>query len=561
MKIEHITVSNFKSFKDLEFDFKNINIILGPNNSGKSNILRLLLLLKQTFTSNLQSPLILNGNIFNLGSFKDITYRFLGGPLKIKILLSELYKSDFYISFDAVFDEFIKDAKLRIEFEYSFNLETKKIIIQSLRMDNPKKKMKYLDFDINTNEIIIRNTSFNNIISNFNSILTRILDILNSLPSFEFTSPKVLFKGISTIAKKSNLELKYPNIVPIIDSFIAYFSKLISNEKKITIDFNSKFPTINFAFNSFSREFSHFQDFIRYIYNQTRRKNLRKYLNNENIDIIENVIGDLYGTYRRLKDFENYLDNIIGTFENLKDNIDLNFNQLYYIGPLRNFPERYYSVIGETAEDVGFKGEFTPYLIKESIEKESLKKIFHNINSWLNKFEMAKSTNIKQYEEIQEFLSIIFEEYFSGVNVNLTDMGVGTSQILPIIIEGFFIKENSVLLIEQPEIHLHPKAQATLGDLFIEIAAENKILVIETHSEYLIQRIQRRIAEGIITNEDVAFYYVEMSEEGSKIQNLIINEDGYIENIPDGFFDEDYKEAYKHIKTVLKKKISKNKLQ
>ncbi len=245
----------------------------------------------------------------------------------------------------------------------------------------------------------------------------------------------------------------------------------------------------------------------------------------------------------------------------IQQNLKNYFENLFYIGPIRKSPERYYPILGEIAKDVGLRGEFVPQLLKMIKEKIQYKEFNEKINFWLKKFEMVSKVIIGKYAKIPELISIICEEYFSGVQTNLYDMGFGTSQVLPIIIEGFFISKNSVLLIEQPEIHLHPKAQSTLGDLFIEIAAENKILVIETHSEHLIQRIQRRIAEGTISNEDVAFYYIEMSEEGSKIQNLIINEDGYIENIPDGFFDEDYKEAYTHLTTVLEKKVSKNKSQ
>ena len=89
--------------------------------------------------------------------------------------------------------------------------------------------------------------------------------------------------------------------------------------------------------------------------------------------------------------------------------------------------------------------------------------------------------------------------------------------------------------------------------LFIEIAKENKTLIIETHSEHLIRRIQRRVAEKEISNEDIIFYYIIMTEEGSKLEKLDLSEDGYIKDIPKGFFEEDYKEVFKHLMSIAKK--------
>jgi len=112
--IKNINISNFKSFQNLNFDFKKVNIILGPNNSGKSNILRLLLLLKQSFTSSLESTLILNGNLINLGSFKDITYKSNMREIIVKYLLNvhfesnktkRIYQKDIFCEFHYIFDE------------------------------------------------------------------------------------------------------------------------------------------------------------------------------------------------------------------------------------------------------------------------------------------------------------------------------------------------------------------------------------------------------------------------------------------------------------------------
>lgn len=554
MHLKKIFGQNFKSFKELNFDLKKINILLGPNNSGKSNIIKLLLLLKQTYTSNLQSPLILNGNIISFGSYKHISYRFLKEPIQISLIISDPY--EVFSQFRHVYEveEIPEDTLINIEAEYQFDSETKRIKTSFFRINNLNSKISYFEYNLKKNEVKIRNQKLENFINNFKSLLETIINLLENFPELKFKTSKVLYKGVSTIAKKLGIKLDFPNLKPITYFFKNYFEDLNQKEDLFNIDIDSKFPKVIFNFSSIERDFREFGEFAKYFYYQSRRKHLKKYILNGDINSVETYFGELYGSFRKLIDFENYIDNIFSTIEILRNNLTYFFNQLYYIGPLRKFPERYFSVMGETASDVGFKGEFAPYLIKESIEKESLKKIFNNINFWLNKFEMAKTTKIRRYEEIQEYLSIECEEFFSGLNVNLIDMGVGTSQVLPIIIEGFFIQKNSLLLIEQPEIHLHPKAQTILGDLFVDLANSNKIMIIETHSEHLIQRIQRRIAEGIISHEDVVFYYVTMDKDGSTIQKLDLDEDGFIIDLPDGFFDEDYKESYEHLTTVFKKK-------
>ena len=142
----------------------------------------------------------------------------------------------------------------------------------------------------------------------------------------------------------------------------------------------------------------------------------------------------------------------------------------------------------------------------------------------------------------------------SKTNSSIADVGFGISQLLPIITKSMTLK-NSSILIEQPEIHLHPALQAELGDLFINSALgeQKNTFLIETHSEHLILRILRRIretAEGSlrddltpITPNDVAVVYVQPGENGSKVIEIPVTEDGdFAEKWPNGFFAERAKE-------------------
>ena len=116
---------------------------------------------------------------------------------------------------------------------------------------------------------------------------------------------------------------------------------------------------------------------------------------------------------------------------------------------------------------------------------------------------------------------------------------------------NYFAPEGSLLILEQPEIHLHPKAQNQLGDLLIDVSRENKKLLVETHSEHLLMRIQRRIADGLIDAEQVSLYYCEPTKEGTKIRRIEIDDFGRLgEDLPEGFFEESYTESKEHLRAI-----------
>jgi len=237
----------------------------------------------------------------------------------------------------------------------------------------------------------------------------------------------------------------------------------------------------------------------------------------------------------------------------LSQQIERLFNKLFYIGPLREWPKRFYIATGETPQDVGLKGETAiDVLWTQSRRAATRKKTLSNINEWMKHFEMASEVTLRGIGSNTYELKLT--DYRTNLPVNLADTGFGASQVFPIIVEGFYATSGSVLLIEQPEIHLHPRAQATLADLLVEIAIKgNKTLIVETHSEHLISRILRRIAEGKLKSEDVAIYYCEPTTEGTKVRDLRIKSYGQFEpeSLPEGFFEEDYRESFEHLKAML----------
>jgi len=153
----------------------------------------------------------------------------------------------------------------------------------------------------------------------------------------------------------------------------------------------------------------------------------------------------------------------------------------------------------------------------------------------------------------ERILFIELEDMNSHSFVSPFDVGSGMSQLLPIIVQGL-VKNSQIILVEQPELHLHPKLQGDLADFFIETSIKEKTSaftshpnqwIIETHSEALIIRLLRRIRENKISNNDISVIYVDPHPKGSRIIQLRINKYGdFIDDWPHGFFEETYHDIF-----------------
>jgi predicted ATPase len=137
------------------------------------------------------------------------------------------------------------------------------------------------------------------------------------------------------------------------------------------------------------------------------------------------------------------------------------------------------------------------------------------------------------------------------------DLGVGISQVIPVLVAALQEREAGIVAIEEPESNIHPAWQVVLADLFITQtkANPNALFLVETHSEHLMLRCLRRIREtakgvlpeGIpaVTPEDIAVHFVESTDSGPRIRRIEIDEDGdFIDEWPGGFFEESYREKF-----------------
>jgi len=125
-------------------------------------------------------------------------------------------------------------------------------------------------------------------------------------------------------------------------------------------------------------------------------------------------------------------------------------------------------------------------------------------------------------------------------DVLITDVGFGVSQLLPVIIQCYYAPRGSLIIFEQPEIHLHPRVQAALADVFLDATLENDIqILVESHSEHFIRRLQRRVAEQQVNHEQISLYFVNQDQGKSNLTPLIVDGGGQIVNWPRHFFGDE----------------------
>lgn len=231
---------------------------------------------------------------------------------------------------------------------------------------------------------------------------------------------------------------------------------------------------------------------------------------------------------------------------------------LSYLGPLRQPPARLYSWAGMEPEDVGWQGEHAVQAILAGAErrfnwkpKSPTRTLEWVVGSWLKRMGLISSFEVGEISPNRsEYEVRVRAAGKKSPQVQLTDVGFGVSQILPVIAQAFYAPPGSTVLMEQPEIHLHPRAQSELGDLLIEAitARENSEprrvqLIVESHSEHLLRRIQRRVAEEKIDPSEVALYFCYPGASGSVLERLEIDAFGDILNWPPNFFGDELEDV------------------
>lgn len=247
----------------------------------------------------------------------------------------------------------------------------------------------------------------------------------------------------------------------------------------------------------------------------------------------------LYGPSRlRMRDFT--LD-VGGFAADCGRMLDDALESLYPMGPYRRPPQRWYIFTGTSPQDVGYSGDLLPDLLFRRPE------LVQETNGWLDKLEIGYHIKVQpvgvRSRDLFE-VRLIDKRRGREVDVALSDVGFGVSQILPFIVQSL-AGERQTITIEQPEVHIHPRLQADLGNLLADTIRSPRLhrFIIETHSEHLVLRMQRLIRDGLLKPSDLSIIYVSRGPEGSRAQRLRLDSNGdFADDWPGGFFPERLRE-------------------
>ena len=534
--LKSLHLENFKAFGNRAIiPMAPITLIFGQNSSGKSSILQALSLLKQTFESNEPNVVLLprsRDGYVDLGSFQEmlfdhdkkrkmkirikfdanlgpplvpltingkkvyrprfggpdmkgieLQYRYIKGSVeleRLEIIDPNIDEDNSVISFAAIQDrKKVRDMGILTEEDVQFISITDRMFFPS---DNEM-------FEYVQNRILMYCTE----ITRSKKFWSKLVDVLHQKENNIFLQ-SVGRKGVEELLGVEDTEFANKMLDSEIDveEFIDWLCKRVSNMPVRTNLFSP--PRLNF----------------------------------DNTDIVE----------RATERFEFLPVRLLG--ENMIRNISRDISELlkrlHPLKPLRKSPSRWYVHSGFAPSSVGLEGELLPDLLYRN------NALLEDVNMWLQHLDIGYEIDVVPIDSISDFFTIRVRDlrrFDSEINVNLSDIGYGVSQLLPFIVQSLVAK-GQIISIEQPEVHIHPRLQADLGDLLIEstIRRGNQILI-ETHSEHLILRLMRRIREGKLNKDNVSIIYVRRGEQGSHVHSLLLDEEGdFIDEWPDGFFPE-----------------------
>lgn len=235
------------------------------------------------------------------------------------------------------------------------------------------------------------------------------------------------------------------------------------------------------------------------------------------------------------------------------------FEKMEYLGPSRVEPELAKSYGSLMFEHVGIHGENTRFLLNQWRNRKLDgydETLTQAVSRWVcEEMDMALSFEVTKDANML-YRTVVVNK--AGTKVDLVHMGYGLSQVLPIMVQGLLTPKGGTFVVVDPEVHLHPLVQGKLVDFFIELAAKGRCVVVETHSDHIVTRLRRRIAEGKVSpDEDVNLCYVEnVNGESLYVECAIDSQGTFTSSLPKGFLDtqdEDFRAIIKSRLTINNK--------
>jgi len=219
-------------------------------------------------------------------------------------------------------------------------------------------------------------------------------------------------------------------------------------------------------------------------------------------------------------------------------------SRIIYLGPVRQLARRDYVWSGRMPAHIGDDGgRAVDVLIASGVAQQAGRgadlsgdagRIFRETERWLRELEVAEGLQVRALGRSARYELLVKHR---GAVVNLKDVGVGVSQVIPVVVAALFAKPGHIVIVEEPESHLHPLAQATLAELLASVSAARGVqFIAETHSEHLFRRMQTLMARKQVLPSQAAMYFVERDGPEARLRELKLDDLGRVANWPEKFF-------------------------
>lgn len=559
--VKSIEVKNYKAFKDGTLYLDPFSLLIGTNSSGKSSLLKLILMLSQSTDRNSKDFVVPYGKLTDLGENKNIFFNHdTKKTLSLKFNLRELDLDDFKYQLRRSIVNSVnvvtRDSVSKIfDLKSSNNLESLREELNeiSYQLRNHFHYHNPIDLDNFKNLTVKLKRSHKTILKTWeNEYKPEVTvedqslsedrgiyyndDEISSLESINniIEATKILneFEKVKTI---ESIEFKIRNLK---DNLRVTDCNIVCNEGFINLKtWNEKTKRSSISITS---------DVINTSLLTKRFSHIKKHLKLQGMSILwresERSISPVRIRNNVYQDGGAFLFCSFIQSITLRIRREFNSSQIHHVSPLRFNPERYFLMDkkSDSSESLSSNGKRILSIL------DSQPSIRDEINLWLKKFDLEVNT-----DDITHIIQSI-KITDSGLSLDITDVGFGISQILPVILLSVIAKPGQLTVIEQPEIHIHPKMQSELADFFIsQIVDKNKYFLIETHSEALLKRLRRRMAEFNsdnsqgISNDQVSIHYVNKranKKSGSQLKKIEISKSGAFE-WPQDFNDNDIEDT------------------
>jgi len=257
------------------------------------------------------------------------------------------------------------------------------------------------------------------------------------------------------------------------------------------------------------------------------------------------------------KDLEKKKKELCSTdFDTIRDYLSLlSKNNIKYLQALRR--DEFVETNASSEKYIGLAGEFTAEIIhkrwNETVDfKNRQGKPFtfsELFDKWVKRL-LGDNYRVRAnlIDSKNKKYKIIIEEIKQGLELELKQVGVGIFQLLPMIALILASKEHDIQMIENPEVHLHPQLQALFVDLFLFAVEHHRKLIIETHSDHVINRLRYRVKENPVYLDKINILFLEKPEESIRYTEVHLSKDGKFDYWPENFFDQNYKDLVELIK-------------